>query len=95
MKLSSIQINNMSNLFKVISDPTRITILYTLKEGPLNVNRIVDKVGLTQSAVSHQLRTLKQANLVDFEKRGKEVFYRLADHHVYTIFNQALDHISE
>lgn len=85
----------VSELFKLLSDVTRLKILWHLKEGPLNVGEIADAVGLSLSAVSHQLKTLRMANLVKKEKRGKEVYYEYDDHHVYGIFTQAVDHVEE
>lgn len=85
----------VSNLFKVLSDSTRINILYTLKSGKLSVSQISEVLSMTPSAISHQLKTLRQANLVSFKKMGKEVYYEMADLHVYTIFNQAIEHVKE
>ncbi|CDR30948.1 Transcriptional repressor smtB homolog [Acholeplasma oculi] len=87
--------HKVSILFKTISDPTRIKIIYALKNKELSVNEIVDKLEMTQSAVSHQLKTLRDVNLVTFQKKGKEVYYKLADNHVYMIFDQAIEHVEE
>ncbi|MDY0277392.1 MAG: metalloregulator ArsR/SmtB family transcription factor [Acholeplasma sp.] len=87
--------NKVSNLFKAIGDPTRITILFALKNGELSVSELTTVVEMTQSAISHQLRVLRDANLVVYRREGKEVYYRLADNHVHVIFNQALEHIME
>ncbi|VEU81296.1 ArsR/SmtB family transcription factor [Haploplasma axanthum] len=88
-------ITSISNLFKVISDPTRIKILYVLKDTKLNVTTISELIGVTQSAVSHQLRVLRVANLVTKDKKGKEVIYSLYDKHVYDIFETAIIHVNE
>lgn len=85
----------VAKLFKTISDPTRIKIIYMLKNQELNVSKIVESLNMEQSAVSHQLRILRDINLVSYEKRGKEVYYKLADEHVYMIINQAYDHVME
>lgn len=85
----------VSNLFKVIQDPTRIDILYLLKDKKLSVTEIKDNLNMSQSAISHQLRVLKDVNLVKDERVGKNVFYSLADNHVYEIFNQAIEHVKE
>src|SRR5690554_722720 len=85
----------VSTLFKVLSDPTRIKIIYLLKDSNLSVNEIKDILNMTQSAVSHQLRVLKDANLVKYERSGKNVIYSLSDNHVYEIFNQAIEHVCE
>lgn len=86
---------NVSNLFKVLSDPTRIKIIYLLKDNTLSVNEIKDRLNMTQSAISHQLRVLKDTNLVKDERSGKNIIYSLSDNHVYEIFNQAIEHVCE
>lgn len=86
---------DLADLFKVFSDTTRIKILFTLMGRDLTVSDIVDETGSTQSAVSHQLRTLKQADLVRSERDGRNIVYSLADDHVYTILNMGLSHINE
>ena len=86
---------DLADLFKVFSDTTRIKILFTLMGRDLCVADIADETGTTQSAVSHQLRTLKQAHLVKFERDGRNIVYSLADDHVYTMLNQGLTHICE
>lgn len=83
----------LSGIFKVLSDPTRINILNILKHGDNSVTEIALKLNMTHSAISHQLRILKDKNLVKYNKKGKEVFYAFADHHVLSIYNQALEHI--
>lgn len=86
---------DLADLFKIFGDTTRIKILFSLMGQSLCVAHIAEAIGATQSAVSHQLRTLKQAHLVKFERDGKNIIYSLADDHVYTILNQGLDHICE
>ncbi|WP_261806701.1 ArsR/SmtB family transcription factor [Lapidilactobacillus luobeiensis] len=85
----------ISELFKILGDPTRAKILYALFESELRVYDIVAVLALSQSSVSHQLRLLKQAKLVKFRKSGKEIYYSLADAHVMTIFKQVIEHINE
>ncbi len=85
----------MAALFKTFGDPTRIRILSALNHHELCVCDIAECLGMTQSAISHQLRVLKQMELVKFRKEGKTVFYSLSDDHVYTILNQGLDHVNE
>ena len=85
----------VSELFKVLGDSTRVRILTALLEKELGVCCIADSLGMSQSAISHQLRVLKQARLVKFRREGKSIFYSLADEHVKTIFSQAVDHILE
>lgn len=86
---------DLTDLFKVFGDTTRIKILYTLMEHELCVADIAELTGITQSAASHQLRALKQARLVKFRRDGKNVMYSLSDNHVYTILAQGLTHICE
>ena len=86
---------DLADLFKTFGDTTRIKILYALMNGDLYVNDIAEIVGVSQSAVSHQLRVLKQARLVKFTRDGKNVTYSLADDHVYAMLSQGLTHICE
>lgn len=86
---------DLSELFKIFADSTRIRILYVLFESEMCVCDIAQLLGMTQSAISHQLRSLKQAKLVKYRREGKTVFYSLSDGHVRTIINQGLEHISE
>ena len=86
---------DLAELFKVFGDSTRIKILYALFEAELCVCDISRLLGLTQSAVSHQLRVLKTSRLVKFRKDGKTVFYSLADDHVRKIIAQGMEHINE
>ena len=85
----------LAELYKVFGDSTRIKILYALFEEENGVGEIANQLGMTMSAISHQLRILKQARLVTFRREGKMVYYALADDHVRTIFAQGLDHICE
>ena len=84
-----------AELFKVFGDTTRIKILYALMARELCVADLAELIGATQSAVSHQLRTLKQARLVKFQRDGKNVIYSLSDDHVYTMLAQGMTHICE
>ena len=86
---------DLADLFKTFGDTTRIKILYALMGAELCVADISAIVGATQSAVSHQLRTLKQARLVKFQRDGKNVIYSLSDDHVYTMIAQGMSHICE
>lgn len=86
---------SLAELFKVFGDPTRIRILYVLSRKELCVQDIADELHMTQSAISHQLRILKQMSLVKFRREGKTIFYSLADDHVATIMNQGLEHVCE
>ena len=86
---------DLSELFKVFGDSTRIRILFVLFEAEVCVCDLAEALGMTQSAVSHQLRILKQSKLVKSRREGKSIFYSLADGHVRTIINQGLEHIEE
>lgn len=86
---------DLADLFKTFGDTTRIKILYALMGSELCVADIAELIGATQSAVSHQLRTLKQARLVKFQRDGKNVIYSLSDDHVYTMLAQGMTHICE
>lgn len=86
---------DLAELFKVFGDSTRIKILYALFEAELCVCDIAQLLGLTQSAVSHQLRVLKGSRLVKFRREGKTVFYSLADDHVRKIIAQGMEHVNE
>lgn len=86
---------NLAELFKVFGDPTRIRILYALSSQELCVQDIADTLSMTQSAISHQLRILKQMSLVKYRRDGKTVYYSLADDHVSTIMKQGLEHVCE
>ncbi|WP_459761541.1 ArsR/SmtB family transcription factor [Alkaliphilus crotonatoxidans] len=86
---------DLAELFKVFGDTTRIKIIYALFASEMCVCDIAALLNMTQSAISHQLRVLKQARLVKFRKEGKVVYYSLDDDHVKQIFDQGLSHINE
>ncbi|MBO6232015.1 MAG: helix-turn-helix transcriptional regulator [Ruminiclostridium sp.] len=86
---------DLAELYKIFGDSTRIKILYALFEAELCVCDIATLIGMSMSAVSHQLRILKQARLVQYRRDGKSVYYSLADDHVRSILGQGMDHISE
>ena len=86
---------DLAELFKVFGDTTRIKILWALDESEMCVCDIANLLGMTQSAISHQLRILKQADLVKNRRDGKVVYYSLDDEHVQQIFDQGLTHINE
>ncbi len=86
---------DLAEFFKVFADSTRIKILYALSCGELCVCDIWQSLGLTQSAVSHQLRILKQMKLVKYRKEGKAIYYSLADDHILSILSQGYEHIME
>ncbi len=89
------EVTNVANLFKVLGDSTRSKILYTLEDHELNVTEICEIVDMQKSAVSHQLRILRDAKLVKARKNGKEVYYSFDDEHISTIFKFAFEHIKE
>lgn len=86
---------DLAELYKVFGDTTRIRILYALFESELCVNDIAQLLGLTQTAVSHQLRVLKNNKLVKFRKEGKIIFYSLSDDHVKSIIKIGMEHVEE
>ena len=86
---------DLAELFKVFGDSTRIKILYALFEAELCVCDIAQLLSVSQTAVSHQLRVLKNNKLVKFRKEGKNVFYSLADDHVRRIIHQGIEHVEE
>lgn len=89
------ELYDLAELFKVFGDSTRIRILYVLFEEEVCVCDLAEVLNMTQSAVSHQLKILKQAKLVKARREGKQIFYSLADNHVRTIIDQGREHIEE
>lgn len=85
----------IAELFKGFADPTRVHILSLLQQQELCVTDIAQKVELSQSAISHQLRLLKQMQLIKFRREGKNILYSLADDHVETILRMGLEHVLE
>ena len=85
----------LAEFYKVFGDPTRIKILCTLFQSELCVCDLAEVTGMTQSAISHQLRVLKQMKLVKNRREGKIVYYSLADAHIQSILNQGMEHIAE
>ncbi len=86
---------DVAELFKVFGDSTRVRIICALFESEMCVCDIAAVLNMTQSAISHQLRVLKQARLVKYRRDGKTVYYSLADDHIQNIFDQAFEHIME
>ncbi len=89
------EMQDLAEFFKVFGDPTRLKILYVLLCSEMCVYDIANLVGMSQSAISHQLRILKQMDLVKNRRDGKTIYYSLADSHIVTILSQGLDHIEE
>ena len=88
-------LNELADLFKIFGDATRIKMLYVLLQSEMCVCDLAEMLGMTQSAISHQLRVLKQMKLVKNRREGKTVFYSLADGHIQTILNKGMEHILE
>lgn len=86
---------DLSELFRIFGDSTRIKILYSLFEGELCVNDMSALLNLSQSSISHQLRILKDAKLVKFRREGKSIYYSLDDEHVKTILCMGMEHVEE
>ena len=86
---------DLADLFKIFADSTRIKILYALLESEMCVCDIAQLLGMNQSAISHQLRVLKQSKLVKYRREGKAILYSLADGHVRTILDQGMEHVGE
>ena len=86
-------IHEMAEFFKIFGDGTRIRILQTLLEGEKNVGDLAEALEMSQSAVSHQLRVLRQNDLVKYRKEGKVVFYSLDDEHVENVLQQGMAHV--
>jgi DNA-binding transcriptional ArsR family regulator len=91
--LNELQAGGLANLFSALSDPSRVRILYTLLESELSVQEIAALVEMSHSAVSHQLRGLRQTRMVRAQKRGRQVFYALDDEHVRDLLLRGLDHL--
>ena len=89
------ELQDLAEVFKGFGDATRLKILYVLLSSEMCVYDISAVLGMSQSAISHQLRVLKQMDLVKNRRDGKTVFYSLADAHIVTILSQGLDHIEE
>ena len=89
------ELYDLAELFKIFGDSTRIRILYVLFEAEVCVCDLAEALNMTQSAISHQLRILKQNKLVKSRRDGKSIFYSLADEHVRTIIDQGREHIEE
>ena len=86
---------DLSDFFKIFGDSTRLNILFAIDDGPLCVCDIAELLGMTKSAVSHQLRILRASDLIACRRVGKNVYYSPADDHVRAIIETALDHIRE
>ena len=88
-------LSDLADFYRLFGDPTRIQILCALFDREYPVGELAEKLNMTQSAISHQLKILKQGRLVRNRREGRSVFYALADDHVKTIIHQGMEHISE
>ena len=93
--LSMEDAEKMAVLFKIFADNTRIRIIQIISLGEICVHEIAHNLGLSQSAVSHQLRQLRQYNLVATRRLGKHMYYSLKDEHIFSIFENVLEHVQE
>ena len=94
-KMDENTLYDVAELFKNFSDSTRIRILYSLFGKELSVTEIAEALNMNQSAISHQLRILKNSKLVKNRREGKTIFYSLDDDHVYNIISQGIEHVEE
>lgn len=95
MDLSSHTIIEITDLFKALSEPNRLSIIYKLYDSELSVSELAEQLNIEQSSLSHQLKILKNARVVTFKKEGKKRLYSLADDHIYTMINQVISHANE
>ena len=93
MKLTELQAIQLSELFSALSDASRVRIISLLIEGEMSVSALAEGLKMTESAVSHQLRGLRQMHLVRARKEGRQVFYSLEDDHVARLYSLGLDHV--
>ncbi|MCB0118057.1 MAG: winged helix-turn-helix transcriptional regulator [Anaerolineales bacterium] len=93
MKLTELKAIKLAELFSALSDASRIRIIAQLMDGEMSVRALADGLGMTESAVSHQLRGLRQMHLVRARKSGRQVFYTIDDDHVSQLFVLGLDHV--
>lgn len=92
-KVTSAVASDLANLFDALSDPTRILIISSLLDGEVGVGELVERLGLTKSAVSHQLRGLRDKRLIRTRKQGRNVFVCIDDDHIIELFQRGLDHV--
>ncbi len=91
--LSHEEVARLAEVFKVLGEPTRVRIIHALAIAEMCVCDLADALGMTNSAVSHQLRVLRNLRLVRFRKDGKSVYYTLDDHHILNLFQEGLEHV--
>lgn len=93
MKLNELKAIQLAELFSALSDASRVRIIAQLMDGEMGVNALAENLSMTESAVSHQLRGLRQMHLVRARKSGRQVFYSIEDNHVSRLFALGLDHV--
>ncbi len=93
MKLNELKAIQLAELFSALSDASRVRIIAQLMDGEMGVNALAERLNMTESAVSHQLRGLRQMHLVRARKSGRQVFYSIEDDHVSRLFTLGLDHV--
>ena len=93
LELDDLQAQHVAELFSVLGDTSRVKIIAALLNGPMNVQALADAVGITPSAISHHMRSLRQMQLVRSLKQGRQVFYSLDDQHVEELFLRGMDHV--
>ena len=93
MKLTELKAIQLAELFSALSDASRVRIISLLIEGEMSVSALADGLKMTESAVSHQLRGLRQMHIVRTRKEGRQVFYTLEDEHVLKLYSMGLDHV--
>lgn len=91
--IDSLTATRLAQTFKALSDPTRVRIISALSHNEMCVHELAAALGMSQSAISHQLRTLREMRLVRFRKEGRHVYYTLDDEHIHDLFHQGLNHI--
>lgn len=95
VRLTAEVVRKLAEIFQMLSDETRLRILRTLEKRELCVSDIAKETGVSQSAISHQLRVLRQTDLVRSQRKGKNIYYRIADGHVFSIVRDGLEHVTE
>ncbi|GAB2318712.1 metalloregulator ArsR/SmtB family transcription factor [Alkalibacterium sp. s-m-22] len=95
MSLSGETISEVTDLFKALSDPGRLKIIYTLSDSEMSVTELAESLEVEQSSLSHQLKILKNVRLVGVRREGRKRVYSLADDHVYNILTQVISHANE
>ena len=92
-RLNDLQAQRVAELFSVLGDASRVKIIAALLNGPMNVQSLAEAVGISQSGISHHMRSLRLMQLVRSQKQGRQVFYQLDDQHVEELFQRGIDHV--